>query len=148
MKKEQTKNKGENELYSHYFGEYEGARYCKGNINDKTLMGIFELEGGEIGDFSFSLKIGEKRIEINNIEEVEEFISNKLHINCEIINEYSIGIIDEEVMNNADYTDYLQDLGDKLINKLRRYCNVIDGDYNINSDGYALTLDLWFDEKE
>ena len=58
MKKEQTKNKGENELYSHYFGEYEGARYCKGNINDKTLMGIFELEGGEIGDFSFSLKIG------------------------------------------------------------------------------------------
>lgn len=47
-------------------------------------------------------------------------------------------------MNNENYLEYLQDLGEELIDIFRECENIIDGDFNINDKGYALTLEIWF----
>lgn len=91
------------------------------------------------------MKIKSNNREIgSNIEGVQEFIENKLSLECEIINSYSLGIVNIEIMNNENYLEYLQDLGEELIDIFRECENIIDGDFNINDKGYALTLEIWF----
>ena len=52
------------------------------------------------------MKIKSNNREIgSNIEGVQEFIENKLSLECEIINSYSLGIVNIGIMNNENYLD-------------------------------------------